>query len=214
MSRRKVSSTAVLKNLPPERQQQVAEWCAKKNDVDADGRPIPETGGLAFARAQLAADGLPVALDTVSQFYKWWRLEEDLEISFEREDQVLAKTGDARKAREAGEVLLARLGLAQQNPDLIGLSAKISDSRRNLDLLERHGETKAAIAQRTIEAREKEVGLAIDKFQWDAAKAALAHLQELRTIAADRALSAPEKVKAVQLKLFGTPRTALEAPAQ
>lgn len=71
---RKPKSNAVLKNLPAERQQQVAEWCEKANDTDPAGHPVPKTGGLEFARAQLAADGVSVALNTVSEFYRWFSL--------------------------------------------------------------------------------------------------------------------------------------------
>ena len=64
--------------------------------------------------------------------------------------------------------------------------------------------------EKTIVLRDKEgkeITLAVERFQFDGAKAALAHLQELKSIAADRALSEPEKIAAVRLKLFGTRRT-------
>lgn len=157
--RPKPKSNAVLKTLPRERQEQIAEWCAKPNERDADGKPIPQTGGLAFAQEQLAADGVKVSLSVVGEFWSWWRLEQDLEISFEREEQVLAKTGDRRKAREAGESLLMRLGIARQDPELISAAAKVSDSRRNLDLQEKSGETKAK--QKDAQIAQKNADLAL-----------------------------------------------------
>ena len=159
MSKRpKPKSTAILMNLPPERQEQIAEWCAKPNDVE-DGKPIPLTGGLAFARAQLAADGCKVSLDTLSRFFSWWQLEQDLSISFEREQQVLEKTGDAKLARTAGETLLMRLGLATQEPKLIQAAATIADSRRSLDLIEETGRTKARQKDAQIQQKEKDLTL-------------------------------------------------------
>lgn len=164
MSRRKPKSNAVLKNLPPERQDQIAEWCEKPNDTDTDGKIIARTGGLAYAQDQLANDGLRVSLSVLGEFYQWWRLEQDLEISFEREAQVLEKTGDAKKAREAGESLLMRLGLVSQNAKLIQTAALMSDSRRALDLEEESGRTKAAHKERSLTQKDRDFMLQREKF--------------------------------------------------
>lgn len=163
--RPKPRSDALLKNLPRERQEQIAEWCRKPNDRDAENEPIPESGGLAFARAQLAADGLKVSLNLLSEFLSWWQLEQDLEASFEREAQVLAKTGDPKKAREAGEIMLQRLGIATQNPKLLQVAAQVQDSRRNLDLLEETGRTKARQKEVSLRQKAEEIALAQRKFR-------------------------------------------------
>lgn len=166
MERPKPKSNAVLKNLPEERQAQIAEWCAKPNDRDADGDIVPRSGGLAFARAQLAADGLTVSLQTLSEFFSWYSLEQDLRMSFAVEDQVLAATGNVQAAREAAESLLLKLGIARQDPGLIMAAAKTHDSRRSLDLQEKTGKTKASqnerklnLAQRNLELAERKVVL-------------------------------------------------------
>jgi len=165
MSRTKPKSNAVLKTLPRERQEQIAEWCAQPNERDADGKPIPQSGGLAFAHARLAADGVKVSLSVVGEFWSWWRLEQDLEMSFAREEQVLAKTGDRRKAREAGESLLMRLGIARQDPELLTAAAKVADSRRSLDLQEETGKTKAQQKNRQIDQGEKRLAHEREKFR-------------------------------------------------
>ena len=157
MSTRKRNSQA---KIPPEMHERAAEWCAKSNDLDANGKPIPRTGGLAFAQAQCAADGLKVSLDTLSRFFSWWQLQQDLTASFEVEKQVLANGGNAKLAREAGEALLIRRGLALQDPELIATAAKIADSRRSLDLTEQSGKTKARQKDAQIRQKDQDLSLA------------------------------------------------------
>jgi len=137
---KKVRADAVLKNLCPAAQEQIAQWSNQPAERDAEGQPIKGTGGVVFATQQLAEiarqfslPALRVSSATLYEFLDWWRLEQDLEISFAREEQVMAKTGDKKKAREAGETLLMRLGLAKQDGELIEIAARVSDSRRGLD---------------------------------------------------------------------------------
>ena len=158
--RPKPKSNAVLKNLPRERQEQIAEWCAKENERDSDGHSISKTGGLAFAQQQLSQDGLKVSLTTLSEFFSWWQLEEDLDTSFAREEQILKKTGDKRKAREAGEALLLRLGIVKQDAKMILTAAKVHDARRHLDLQEESGKTKARQGDAKIVQKQLDIGLA------------------------------------------------------
>ena len=91
--------------------------------------------------------------------YTWWQLEQDLEISFEREEQVLAKTGDKRKAREAGEALLMRLGIAKQDAKLILTAAQVHDSRRHLDLQEESAKTKGRQGDARIKQKDRDLSL-------------------------------------------------------
>lgn len=67
-----------------------------------------------------------------------------------------------------------------------------------LDLDERSAKTKAHF-------KEREISLGENKFQFDAAKACLTHLAELRQIASDRALTEPQKIEAIRKRLWGTP---------
>lgn len=80
---KKSRSDAILKNLPEERQEQIIAWCQKANAKDESGKLIPGTGGLQYARAQLAADGISIGLHALSDFYSWWRLKQ----VFERANQ-------------------------------------------------------------------------------------------------------------------------------
>lgn len=202
--RRKPKSNAVLKNLPPERQEQIAEWCEKPNETNGDGNPVPKTGGLAYAQTQLANDGLRVSLSVLGDFYQWWRLQKDLEISFEREQIVLEKTGDAKKAREAGENLLMRLGLVSQDPKLIQAAAIMSDSRRALDLEEASGRTKAAQKDRSLSQKDEQIKLAERKFQRDTCALFLKWFDvEAAKKIATSGLSNKEKIDQLGLAMFG-----------
>jgi hypothetical protein len=54
-----------------------------------------------------------------------------------------------------------------------------------------------------LESKEREVNLAVDKFQFDATKLALAKLPELKAIASDRSINEDEKLTQARLALFG-----------
>jgi hypothetical protein len=167
---RKVRPDSVLKNLSRPAQELIVEWSHQPPQKDADGETVPDTGGIAYALLQLreharlaARPELAVAQSTLYAFLQWFALEQDLEISFEREQQVLAKTGNAQLARTAGETLLMRLGLAAQSPKLIQTAAQIADSRRSLDLEEKSGKTKAAQKERSLDQKDRDHAFAVEK---------------------------------------------------
>lgn len=217
---RKVRPEAVLKNLQRAAQELIVEWSNQPAQKDADGEPIAGTGGVPFALAQLKEHArlvsrpeLAVSQSTLYAFLDWFSLEQDLEISFEREQQVLAKTGNAKLAREAGETLLMKLGLAAKSAKLIHTAAQIADSRRSLDLEERSGRTRAEIARAKLVQKDRDWQLAREKFEWDGAKEALAKLKELKSIAADRTLNDDQKIEQVRLRLWGAPPKEMEGKA-
>ena len=57
--------------------------------------------------------------------------------------------------------------------------------------------------ERAIEQRERALALSRERFEFDAAAAALDHLSELKAILQDRSLKRPAKIQAVRLRLFG-----------
>ncbi len=59
--------------------------------------------------------------------------------------------------------------------------------------------------ERAIEQREKQLALAREKFEFDAAAAVLDHLGEVRSIAAERGLRPHARIEKVRLRLFGAP---------
>jgi REP element-mobilizing transposase RayT len=97
---KKKRADSKLKNLQDDIQRQILQWCRKPNDVDASGKAIPLTGGLAFARKQLASSGISVSLDTLSRFYRW-------RVLFEEERAATKALCDAAvNSAEAEAVLL------------------------------------------------------------------------------------------------------------
>ncbi len=162
--RRKVRSDAVLLNLPDERQEQIIEWC---DTPKSEGCP----GGYQFAREQLAADGLNVSTRAVSDFYSSWHLQQDLTLARQVEDTVkLARPGEAKLAREAGEAMLLKLSLAKQDPKLFSAATVSIDMRRSLDLQEKSGETKAAQKNRSLDQKDIDQKLAREKFETEFAE--------------------------------------------
>ena len=57
--------------------------------------------------------------------------------------------------------------------------------------------------ERAIEQRERALALSRERFEFDAAEAALDHLGELKAILQDRSLKRPAKIQAVRRRLFG-----------
>lgn len=192
---RKPHARSRLKTLSPDRQKALYEHLC--------------THTLEEAEAWLATDGVETSRTPLSEFFAWYPL--SLKLS------AAASMGDAVKEilRELPGLNLDEQKLSQAGQAIFEAEAlQRGDSELYVSLRKlRQEDTKAAQKAEQLAQKEREITLAIDKFQFDAAKAVMANLAELKAIAADRALSAPEKVKAVQLKLFGTPRTALELPS-
>ena len=64
-------------------------------------------------------------------------------------------------------------------------------------------QTKGAIAKKKLAIDQERLALDTNRFQFDAAKACLAKLRELRTIAANKSLNDSAKLDAVRRQLFG-----------
>lgn len=179
-SERKPNSNAVLKNLPEERQAIIAGWCAKENDRDPEtDKPIAESGGLAHAQAQLAADGQRVSLAVLSEFFRWWKARQRHQRNLASMEQIrkLAqefRPGDAQFARQAVEITLLAKAAESENPDDLALAAKIHDQRRSLDLSEKSAETRGRQGDAKIAQKDRDLQLAerrVTLLETNAAKA-------------------------------------------
>lgn len=172
----KPKSNALLKTLPEDRQEQIAEWCAKANEINPEtGRPIPRTGGLAYAREQLAADGLKVSLQTLSDFFSWWKRRWKMRTALEasehqRELMEKFRPEDKQLAREFAEFTLLQKASDLEDKDLFSAVVAAQDSRRSGDLKERELEAKINGFKARYEQKERELKLAQEK-----------HLASLRT---------------------------------
>ena len=81
---------------------------------------------------------------------------------------------------------------------------KLKFSRETQKLTEEFEREKIKIRQQAEARAEKEFSLARDRFQFDAAKAALKFAAELKTISGNKTLSDADKVNAARAKLFGS----------
>lgn len=77
----KPRSDSKLKTLPEERQEQIIAWARTQKTEE-------HPGGLAYAREQLAADGLKVSMSTLSEFVSWYGLQQRFAKAASRANQV------------------------------------------------------------------------------------------------------------------------------
>lgn len=210
-SGKKVRADAVLKNLSAAAQALIVEWCKKPMDRDEDGKPIKGTGGVEYALDQLssvavscALPALAVSHDTLYKFLQWYQLEQDLDTCTEVQEQVLARTGDKQKARETAEMVLLRLGIARQDAKLITAATMAEDSRRNLDLQEVSGKTKAAQKDRQLNQKDRDFALAREKFVTESCEKIMLAARDPKTreIVEDSKLTNAEKIAAIREKYF------------
>lgn len=87
----------------------------------------------------------------------------------------------------------------ERNEKVMGIFASAAAMFRTTDQRERELKLKAA-AQQT---KDEQLKLAREKFEFDAAKAAMAKAAEIKRISADDSLAADEKIARVRAALFG-----------
>jgi hypothetical protein len=110
----KPRSDSKLKNLPEERQEQIIAWL---NTQKTEEHP----GGLAYAREQLAADGIKVSNSTLSAFWAYWDLRQDfsdadLAATFAEEQMRAFDPANAQKAEELGQFVFTSLAVRKKDP--------------------------------------------------------------------------------------------------
>ncbi len=170
------------------------------------------TNTLEETEAWLATGALGgTAIDTqhssLSEFFAWYPLASQLHAAASLSDTLKAELRelpglnlDSEQLSKAGQAIFETLAIKNQDSELYTALRRLRQNDSALQLKAQHDTKK-------LQQKDQELKLALDKFEFDGAKAALAQLKELKSIAADRALSEPEKIAAVRLKLFGTPRT-------
>ena len=143
---RKVRSDAILKNLSPEAQEQVVNWSYTVPEHNLTGDVVRGTGGiikavreLGYIAETLQRPELAVSATAIGRFVKWWELREQMEVAAERMEEMCQEmdAAEVAKLRQASEVLLLKLGIAEGNVKLIVAAARMQDSRRKLELRER-----------------------------------------------------------------------------
>jgi hypothetical protein len=133
----------------------------------------------------LRSDGLPTSSAALSLFLSWFRLRSQLTRNESTVDTLLEKLQVARpdwtpqQIQQVGQAFFSALALEQQDPKTWFLTQQIGLKREQLNLDR-------------------------DKFEFDAAKACLKQLPELKAISTNKSLSETQKVEQIRLKLFGT----------
>jgi hypothetical protein len=184
---KKVRADAVLKNLPEERQLEIFELLKEKS--------------LAAARQHLREDGIRVSLQTLSEFYSWYALrmslreaESDTENLLELIKQDAPELPEERLAA-IGNALFNLRAIKSQDPKMF---LAFQTARHNAEMDRLKFEQK----EREIAQREKGLQLEREKFEFDAAKACLEKLPELKVIAASD-VDENTKIEQIRLRLFG-----------
>jgi hypothetical protein len=148
----KPRSDSKLKTLPEDRQEQIVEWLMTPKSEGC-------LGGLKYAQAQLAADGLKVSPRALSEFWSWWRLRERFSSASERADQVEALLKEKNpnlspeKIRELGQAVFTMEAVESQDREsYVALE--------NLQLARQIAETKAKLEEEKLKLAERRVKVA------------------------------------------------------
>ena len=179
----KTRSDNVLLNLPEDQQCKLADWLL-------NGMPYHEANVL-------VGKEFGVTLRSLSSYSRFWS--EVCEPELLKRRSRMVKSADARMAeaeRRPGQFDKATLDAIGEKAYAIAISPQSDpkDIKATMMLL-----LKAQDQNR----KERELEHSVDRFQFDAAKACLALLPELKVISQDKGLSEPEKVQQIRLKLFG-----------
>jgi len=160
---------------------EAAEWAVKEFGIDSPSRTA-FYAWLGRMRAEESAHRLEQAATAAA------------------EAAALAKTQTSDEAQIAAYKAMAtelalRTGSADEAAKFVNMAAALSERRlraRELDIKARAQETK-----------DEQLKLAREKFEFDAAKAAMDKAAEIKRISADDALAADEKIAKVRAALFG-----------
>jgi hypothetical protein len=168
----KPRSDSPLRNLPEQRQEQIIEWCnTPKSDKCV--------GGYAFAKQQLAADGLKASQGALSDFYSWWHLRRD----FQRQDsltrdfeEMLRKefpSADPKKIQEFGQAFFTMQAAARRDPKEFREMEYLRLSKETAATKGRHKEKELELSERRVVILEGKISKAKEKLTKVAAKGGL-----------------------------------------
>lgn len=179
---RKPRSDAKLMNLPEEQRSQLAEWLLQ-------GRPFHVVLGMVKETFKVST-----SLGALSHFYRV-ECTDALIARRRRAVRTAEEICDAVK-KDPGRFDAATIdALKQQAFELaISPSADPRDVKALFSLV---------LKSRDQDVDEKELALARERFEFDAAKSALEHVAALKQIAGNKTLGEQEKLDAVRKRLFG-----------
>ena len=157
---------------------------------------LPSIPTLAEIKQLLTSEATLNGLGQISQFVSKLRQRASALPSGEQTevlDSVITLVGEELlQAKLGGSSIAANLPVVDRL--LMAASAKTKA---------RQEEVKIGLRQQAEERQSKKLKLDVDRFQFDAAKAALAQAAKLQRISRDNKLTEPEKVNATRQLLFG-----------
>jgi hypothetical protein len=188
---------AKIKGFEMDRQRKVIGWWAEKGEAHAR-RMIKREWGLSVGCTAFYA-----ALAFWRSSSKYAQVEAEARVQMEQE--VASKGSMSPEEKHAAlERNFLTIAAASADTETFLEFRKLELKRREVDAKQSEAKAKLKHRSQELDRKERELALAIDKFQFDGAKAALKFVKELKAIAADRSLSSDDKIAAVRLKLWGT----------
>lgn len=189
---KKPRASSPLQMLPEDRQAEIIEQMKKLSTVEV--------------RKWLADDGFKTSTAALSEFWSWWHLRRQFTQS---QSDVETLLENIRKSDPG----LSEDQLYNYGQQIFGVLAMKSEDAKDWARLQlvRQRQAKLAletnrikILQERTKQLEEELKLSREKFEFDAAQAALAALPALRKIAGDKSLNDTDKLTQVRMKLFGS----------
>jgi hypothetical protein len=173
----------VLLNLPEEAQAKLAHWLL-------NGMPYHEANVL-------VAKEFGVVLKSLGPFSGFWR-EVCQPLMLKRRNRALSSAEDraVESSARPGQFDAATLDALKQKAYELAERPDVNPRDVKAVLM-------LVLKARDQELEEKKLAFDRQKFEFDAAKACLAKLPELKVISSDKGMSDGQKIEQVRLKLFG-----------
>ena len=195
-----------LVSLTPAQKDEIASWLLDENlTLTRVAERVKEVFGF------------PVCTRTVSNFWHRECVPRKLLRSAEAAKSVQA-AADALKvdwqdanAQLLGQRVFETLAGPEVDIKIVTALGAVLEKIKTRALHEQTLGLRTAVEKRREAHRERQMAFAREKFEFDAADAALAHAPAIRTITADQALSADEKREQVRRLLF--PQAFADAPS-
>jgi hypothetical protein len=186
-----------LKNLPPERQEEIYEHVSAHSCAET----------CEWLRTQ----GVQTNPNSVREFYHWYRLGERLESASstaERVCEALRGEGkldvDEEGMAKVGQALFETQALLENDPKLYVAMQRVRQGERSLTLRERAAETNDRHKARQLELKDRDLKSREARWTWAVAERIhdVAKDPKTRTIVDNSGLTRAEKIAAIRNAYF------------
>lgn len=194
---RKPDPRAKLKNLPPERQEEIFEYLRTHS--------APET------QAWLAAAGVHVSPWSIKQFYHWYQLSTQFGHTAMVGKVVARLTRDRPELKlnqeqlsNVSQAIFEAQALEKGDTKLFVVLRQLRQHDRSLDLQEQSRRTCAEQKERQLAQRERDLNAKDERWSWAASEKVYecAKDPKTRAIVDDSGLSRAEKIMAIRNAYF------------